>query len=154
MPIITPAFPAMNSSFNVSYSTRKVIVEELWRGKNIVEKVGNGGMQWPTLFEKDDFFLRYKGYFQFDVVAETEELHHKWFALLPLHAAKLFFRESFVKSKIWSLTLSLERKSALDCFHPYPNFLDKSKSPPKSTSIFIGKDILCTRPLILNRHDC
>lgn len=76
----------MNSSFNISYSTRRIIVEEFWRGSVTAERIIAGELGWSALFEmddsrfeKDDFFRRYRVYFQLDIVAETEELHYKWY---------------------------------------------------------------------------
>ena len=32
MPIVTPAYPAQNSTFNVTYSTRSIMIKEFNRG--------------------------------------------------------------------------------------------------------------------------
>lgn len=37
MPIITPAYPCMNSSYNVSISTLRVMMEQFQHGNNICE---------------------------------------------------------------------------------------------------------------------
>lgn len=37
MPIITPSYPSINSTHNVSYSTQTIIQEELKRGENAGE---------------------------------------------------------------------------------------------------------------------
>lgn len=37
MPIITPAYPCMNSSYNVSVSTRRVMTEQFHHGNRLCE---------------------------------------------------------------------------------------------------------------------
>jgi len=67
-PIITPAFPSMNSTFNVSLITRNVIITELEKGmeitKHIMEKKINNKITWNRLFKKFPFFKAYQHFIQ------------------------------------------------------------------------------------------
>lgn len=79
MPIITPAYPCMNSTHNVSDSTLRVLKEEFARGRDITFKIEhNNNESWVTLFEKSDFFNRYKIYIQIDAFANEQDNHRKW----------------------------------------------------------------------------
>ncbi len=106
MPIITPAYPCMNSTYNVSHSTLTILKEEFKRGREITFAIENKGRPplvffpscahtarlthydgahtgeaWNKLFDKADFFSRYKIFVQIEVFADTEEHHLKWYAL-------------------------------------------------------------------------
>jgi len=61
MPIITPAFPSMNSTFNVSESTKNIILTELEKGALITEAIlkENSTVSWKRLFKKFNFFSAY-----------------------------------------------------------------------------------------------
>ncbi|KAF9405720.1 hypothetical protein HW555_013657 [Spodoptera exigua] len=62
MPVITPVNPQQNSTFNVSASTRSVMVEELKIGPTAtVDKLLNK-RRWADLFENTEFFSQYKYY--------------------------------------------------------------------------------------------
>lgn len=39
MPIITPAYPQQNSTYNVTNSTRTIITDEFQEGKNFKKKI-------------------------------------------------------------------------------------------------------------------
>lgn len=56
MPIITPAYPQQNSTFNVSKSTKRIIEAEFERGHQIVEEIMISKATWDKLFEEPNFF--------------------------------------------------------------------------------------------------
>eukprot|EP00957_Ditylum_brightwellii_P143756 10953203-Ditylum_brightwellii.AAC.1 len=70
-PIITPAYPAMNSTLSVSRQTLQILHEEFCRGHDIVDRLwkehvkgGGGGDDvageaFAELFEPSDFFIAY-----------------------------------------------------------------------------------------------
>ena len=60
MPIITPAYPQQNSTFNVSISTRTIMQEEFKNGLSITEEIELGKCTWDKLFEAPNFFNKYK----------------------------------------------------------------------------------------------
>lgn len=56
MPIITPAYPQQNSTFNVSASTKPIIKMEFDRGYRVTEEIMMGKVTWEKLFEEPKFF--------------------------------------------------------------------------------------------------
>lgn len=62
MPIITPAYPQQNSTFNVSVSTRTIMQEAFENGLAITEEIIIGKATWDKLFEPPNFFGKYKHY--------------------------------------------------------------------------------------------
>ncbi|VFQ82579.1 unnamed protein product [Cuscuta campestris] len=124
MPIITPAYPCMNSSYNVSTSTLRVMTEEFQRGNDICEAIEASGASWVNLFEPFAFFEAYKNYLQIDISAENNDEMMSW--------------KGWVESRIRMLTLKIERDTSgvLQC-HPCPGeFSDKDK--PFRHSYFMG----------------
>ncbi|XP_010429600.1 PREDICTED: nuclear poly(A) polymerase 2-like isoform X5 [Camelina sativa] len=73
MPIITPAYPCMNSSYNVSQSTLRVMTEQFQFGNTICQEIELNKQHWRSLFEQYMFFEAYKNYLQVDVLAADAE---------------------------------------------------------------------------------
>ncbi|KAL6215544.1 hypothetical protein ACLB2K_014973 [Fragaria x ananassa] len=125
MPIITPAYPCMNSSYNVSVSTLRVITEQFHHGNRICEEIELKKSQLSTLFEPYIFFEAYKNYLQVDIVAADDDDLLAW--------------KGWVESRLRQLTLKIERDTngMLQC-HPYPKeYIDASK-PCAHCAFFMG----------------
>ncbi|XP_059575546.1 poly(A) polymerase gamma isoform X3 [Alligator mississippiensis] len=60
MPVITPAYPQQNSTYNVSTSTRAVMEEEFKHGLAVTNEILQGKSDWPKLLEPPNFFQKYK----------------------------------------------------------------------------------------------
>lgn len=121
MPIITPAYPAMNSTYNVSESTLKVLKDEFARGTKLTLEIEQEKSSWKNLFEKGDFFSRYKAYIQVEVIAPTEEEHRKW--------------EGWVESRLRFLISNLEQTPNLQYAHPFPSFFARHAKEESSDTI-------------------
>lgn len=68
MPIITPGFPAFNSTFNVSNTTKNIIIKEFQRASDIMTKIMDKELAWDGLFKKLDFLNEYRFYLKIDVL--------------------------------------------------------------------------------------
>ncbi|KAJ0247867.1 Nuclear poly(A) polymerase 1 [Hirschfeldia incana] len=124
MPIITPAYPCMNSSYNVSASTLRIMTGEFQRGKDICEAMEANKADWDTLFEPFAFFEAYKNYLQIDISAANVDDLRKW--------------KGWVESRLRQLTLKIERHTydMLQC-HPHTHdYQDASR--PLHCSYFMG----------------
>ena len=60
MPIITPAYPQQNSTFNVTNSTREIMIREFKRGLKICNGILMEKNSWADLFEPLSFFTLFK----------------------------------------------------------------------------------------------
>ncbi|SGZ57359.1 CIC11C00000000429 [Sungouiella intermedia] len=106
MPVITPAYPSMCATHNITNSTQKVILKELERGAEIMKEMGSGQKTWSDLFARHTFFHDYK--FYLCVVAgtlSTDEEHHKW--------------SGMIESKLRILVQKLEVTDGIAVAHPY-----------------------------------
>ncbi|KAJ7661167.1 Poly(A) polymerase central domain-containing protein [Mycena rosella] len=105
MPIITPAYPAMCATHNVTASTQMIITEEFKKAADVCDKVVVGKAAWSDLFSKHDFFHKYRYYLQ--VIASTGNAHLqiKW--------------AGRVESRIRHLVMNLEYVDGLTLAHPF-----------------------------------
>ncbi|CAI9566423.1 unnamed protein product, partial [Staurois parvus] len=106
MPIITPAYPQQNSTFNTSTSTRAVMMEEFRHGLAVTYEILQGKADWMKLFDPPNFFQKYKHYIVLIATTASEEHHLEWFGL--------------VESKIRVLVGNLERNEFITLAHVNP----------------------------------
>lgn len=82
MPIITPAYPQQNSTFNVSISTRQIMIEEFKLGLQITDDIMLNKQKWDKLFEPPLFFMKYKHFIVLLVSAGSADEHLEWCRLV------------------------------------------------------------------------
>ncbi|CAH1791174.1 unnamed protein product [Owenia fusiformis] len=126
MPIITPAYPQQNSTFNVTLSTRTIMMDELQAGLDTTNAILEGKEEWVKLFEDSNFFQKYKHYIVVIVKSGTEEHHLEWSGL--------------VESKLRILVGNLERNSYIQLAHIKPTSYGKIDSDKDNhiTKWFVG----------------
>ncbi|RKO87181.1 Poly(A) polymerase central domain-containing protein, partial [Blyttiomyces helicus] len=111
MPVITPAYPSMCATHNVTSSTQAVTHQEFERAANITDRVVLGLADWNELFTKNDFFQRYKYYLQVIASSDSAETQLKW--------------SGMVESRLRQLIMKLETVENLEIAHPYIEGFDK-----------------------------
>ena len=106
MPIITPAYPSMCATHNVTLSTKDTILKELKRGGDLVDNIFTGQLTWKDLFERHAFFTAdFKYYLSVVSCSRTKEAQLLWSGL--------------VESKIRHLVTDLEHDELISCARPY-----------------------------------
>ncbi|XP_007637008.1 poly(A) polymerase gamma isoform X3 [Cricetulus griseus] len=120
MPIITPAYPQQNSTYNVSTSTRTVMVEEFKQGLAVTDEILQGKSDWSKLLEPPNFFQKYRHYIVLTASASTEENHLEWVGL--------------VESKIRVLVGNLERNEFITLAHVNPQSFPGNKEHNKANN--------------------
>ncbi|KAI7899221.1 Poly(A) polymerase central domain-containing protein [Cokeromyces recurvatus] len=111
MPIITPAYPSMCATHNVTDSTRHIMMNEFKLGVEITNKIFEGQAKWKDLFTKSNFFNAYKHYLQITSSSESAESQLTWSGL--------------VEAKLRQLVLKMELVDMITLAHPYVKGVDK-----------------------------
>lgn len=118
MPVITPAYPSMCATHNITASTMLVILSELARGEQITNEIFAGQKQWSALFERHTFFHNYKLYLGITAATRgTEEEALKW--------------SGWIESRVRFLVQKLEAHDAIALAHPYVKEFEHTFILPK-----------------------
>jgi poly(A) polymerase len=112
MPIITPAYPSMCSTFNITQSAKTVILRELERAAQISDAIMVGQRPWKDLFTKHTFFTQdFKYYINVISTSKTKEAHKVW--------------SGYVESKVRLLVHGLERHPSIAIARPFNKAFDR-----------------------------
>ncbi|XP_015420636.1 PREDICTED: uncharacterized protein LOC102762072 [Myotis davidii] len=137
MPIITPAYPQQNSTYNVSVSTRMVMIEEFKQGLAVTHEILLSKAEWSKLFEAPSFFQKYKHYIVLLASAPTEKQRLEWVGL--------------VESKIRILVGSLEKNEFITLAHVNPQSFPAPKGNPDKEEFSTMS--VAVRPAVANLSD-
>jgi poly(A) polymerase len=94
-PMITPAYPAMNSTLATSRQTLQILHEEFCRGHAMVDQLwkqhqkGETDLNWGQLFEPSDFFIAYPNYLSLCIVGPTQTDAQAWAGFVESRLRKL-----------------------------------------------------------------
>ncbi|TDZ29248.1 Poly(A) polymerase pla1 [Colletotrichum spinosum] len=106
MPVITPAYPSMCATYNITRSAMTVIQQELQRGCDITDKIISGKTIWAELFTKHTFFTQgYKYYISVITASTDKEAHKIW--------------SGYVESKVRVLVQGLEQHQSIALAHAF-----------------------------------
>ena len=79
MPIITPVYPAFNSTHNVSLATREVMTSEFQRGQTVCQQIfGQTRPDFASLAAPFDIFREYKKFIFIQITGKEEEDFKRW----------------------------------------------------------------------------
>ncbi|CAN4105155.1 unnamed protein product [Withania somnifera] len=116
MSIITPAYPCMNSGYNVSPSTLRVMMDQFQIGNKICEDVELNKAQWPALFEHYFFFEAYKNYLRVEIVAADNDDSLAWKGWVESRLRQLTLKKRQRQSR--NTTQHTPEKDAKSCMSP------------------------------------
>lgn len=140
MPVITPSYPSMCATHNVSNSTQHLVTKELIRAHEILAEPGQD--MFKKLFTLSDFFNRYKLFIQILTMSIDEEAFSMW--------------EGYIESKVRILGSKFEAIEDITYAIPFPKAFRISteklrKIRPgdedirKCTAFFIAIDVIAIK---------
>ncbi|KAJ1655795.1 polynucleotide adenylyltransferase [Dispira simplex] len=132
MPVITPAYPSMCATHNVSESTQKVIMGEFAKAFEVVEQIMIRKAPWEKLFEKSRFFHQYKYYLQVVASSDSEEKQLKWAGMVESRLRHLVGR----LEAVYDITIA---HPYVKCFHRNITCTDPEEAERVKQGIFSAK---------------
>lgn len=127
MPIITPAYPCMCSTHNVTKSTAQIMMTEFKRGLAVTDEIATGTKTWSALFDKHDFFTRYRYYLQITASSPNADTQLKW--------------AGTVEARLRQLVMKVEEVDTVDLAHPFIKGFDRTSyyvTPDEVRAIQVG----------------
>lgn len=118
-PIITPCYPASNSTFNVSECTKTIMLAEFQRGRDAVT-AARGPLDHAALAEAVVFFAPggYLHYLQVTVAAASAEDFAKWSGYMTSRikhlASKIHLLQGAIIARPWPKEFLVPREHCLD----------------------------------------
>ncbi len=149
MPIITPCYPSMNSSYNVGEPQLRRIRDEFWHASKLIDKVYNGKEKWDAMFESNGFFDQHQNYLQvrnitlFSIyctpVLETLSLYLHIQVKITGASEGLFLPWfGFCESRLRILIAGLESPTTGVQAYPYAKFFHTREDENYVASFFIA----------------
>jgi poly(A) polymerase len=126
MPVITPAFPAMNSTHNVTETTKRILLDEFRRGYEVVKNVEAQKAEWSEVHAALPYFNVFPNFLWIEILAKSDEVYQKF--------------GGWVESKLRILSKQLEAITGM-IIHPNPEQYSLRGSDPEWPSgcgMFIG----------------
>jgi len=117
MPVITPAFPAMNSTHNVTETTKRILLDEFRRGYEGVKEVEARKSGWSEVHEPFPYLKSFRHFLWLEILAKTQEVYQKF--------------SGWVESKLRILMKQLECMTGMT-IHPNPEQYDLRGSNPEN----------------------
>jgi poly(A) polymerase len=112
MPIITPAYPSMNSSYNVDYPQLRFMQQEMLRTSALFKThVKSAANVYRKLFVPTDFFDRHKHFLQINIRASNKQDFVEWFRLVESKIRLLVSTLETPEVHAWPLARFFEPKS-------------------------------------------
>jgi poly(A) polymerase len=106
MPVITPAYPSMCATYNITQSAKQVIIEELKRADALGQLILSGQRPWKDLFVKHTFFTQgFKYYLMVNCCSTNKASHKTW--------------SGYVESKVRVLVQGVERHPSIALARPF-----------------------------------
>lgn len=127
MPIITPAYPSMCATYNITKSAMTIIQQELQRASEITDSVLLSRRPWSDLFVKHTFFTEgYKYYISVITASKTKESHKVW--------------SGYVESKVRVLVQGLEQHQSISLARPFNKGYDRQHRCQNDHEIALVQD--------------